>query len=64
MVGVYRVVRVSPNGETAEIEKFDISTQKSVGDPIRSLALNKLAAYKEDTTRAAARVVREAITED
>jgi hypothetical protein len=31
MVGVYRVVGVSPDGQTADIEKFDVSRQKSLG---------------------------------
>ena len=64
MVGVYRVVRVSPEGQTADIEKFDVSTQKSVGDPIRSVATDKLTVYKENASEAAARIAREAITED
>jgi hypothetical protein len=64
MVGVYRVVGVSPDGQTADIEKFDVSKQKSVGDPIRSVAVNKLAAYTEDASQTAARILREAITED
>jgi hypothetical protein len=61
---VYRVVAVSPDGQTADIEKFDVSKQKSLGDPVRSVATNKLSAYKEDASQAAARIVREAITED
>jgi len=48
----------------ADIEKFDVSRQKSVGDPTRSVAVDKLTAYKEDATQAAARIVREASTED
>lgn len=64
MVGVYRVVKVSPDGRTADIEKFDISKQKSLGDPVRSVAMNKLTAYKEDASQAAARIVRETTTED
>ena len=64
LVGVYRVVGVSPDGQTADIEKFDVSKQKSLGDPIRTVAMNKLTAYKEDATQTAARIVREAITED
>ena len=64
LVGVYRVVRVSPDGQTADIEKFDVSKQKSVGDPIRTVAVNKLTAYKEDAGQTAARIVREATTED
>ena len=64
MVGVYRVVGVSPDGQTADIEKFDVSKQKSVGDPIRSVAVNKLVAYTEDASQTAARILREAITED
>jgi len=64
LVGVYRVVRVSLDGQTADIEKFDVSRQKSVGDPLRTVAMNKLTAYKEDATQTAARIVREAITED
>jgi hypothetical protein len=64
LVGVYRVVRVSPDGQTADIEKFDVSKQKSVGDPIRTVAMNKLTAYKEDASQTAARIVREASTED
>ena len=64
MVGVYRVVRVSPDGQTADIEKFDVSKQKSLGDPIRSVAMNKLTAYKEDASQTAARIVRETTTED
>ena len=64
LVGVYRVVAVSPDGQTADIEKFDVSTQKSLGDPIRSVAVDKVTAYKEDASQAAARIVREAITED
>ena len=64
LVGVYRVVAVSPDGLTAEIEKYNVSKQKSLGDPIRSVATNKLSAYQEDATQAAARIVREAATED
>jgi hypothetical protein len=64
LVGVYRVVAVSPDGQTADIEKFDVSRQKSVGDPVRSVAVNKLSAYTEDTSQTAARIVREATTED
>jgi hypothetical protein len=64
LVGVYRVVAVSPDGRTADIEKFDVSKQKSVGDPVRSIAISKLSAYREDASQAAARIVREAITED
>jgi hypothetical protein len=64
LVGVYRVVSVSPDGQTADIEKFDISTHRSVGDPVRSVAMNKLSVYQEDAGQAAARILREAITED
>jgi hypothetical protein len=64
LVGVYRVVAVSSDGRTADIEKFDVSKQKSVGDPVRSVAIDKLSVYKEDPSQAAARIVREAITED
>jgi hypothetical protein len=64
LVGVYRVVAVSPDGQTADIEKFDVSRQKSLGDPIRSIAVNKLGPYKEDASQTAARIAREAITED
>jgi hypothetical protein len=48
----------------ADVEKFDVSKQKSLGDPVRSVALDKLTAYKEDASQAAARIVREATTED
>ena len=64
LVGVYRVVGVSPDGLTADIEKFDVSKQKSLGDPIRTVAMNKLTAYKEDASQTAARIAREASTED
>ena len=64
MVGVYRVVRVSTDGQTADIEKFDVSEQKSLGDPLRSVAMSKLAVYKEDASQTAARIVRETTTED
>jgi hypothetical protein len=64
LVGVYRVVAVSPDGQMADVEKFDVSRQKSVGDPTRSVAVDKLTAYQEDATQAAARIVREATTED
>jgi hypothetical protein len=62
MEGVYRVVGVS--GETADIEKFDISKQKSLGDPLRTVAVNKLTAYKEDASQTAARIVRETTQEE
>ena len=64
LVGVYRVLGVSLDGTTADIEKFDVSKQKSLGDPIRTVAMNKLTAYKEDASQIAARIVREAATED
>jgi hypothetical protein len=64
LVGVYRVVSVSPDGLTADIEKFNVSKQMSLGDPVRSVATDKLSPYKEDATQAAARIVREAATED
>lgn len=59
---VYRVVRVS--GETADIERFDISKQTSLGDPLRTVGVNNLTAYKEDASQAAARIVREATQEE
>jgi hypothetical protein len=58
------LVGVSSDGQTADIEKFDVSKQKSVGDPLRTVAMNKLTAYKEDASQTAARIVREAATED
>ena len=64
LVGVYRVVAVSPDGKTADIEKFDVSRERSLGDPIRSVAIDKLTPYKEDASQAAARILREAATED
>jgi hypothetical protein len=64
LVGVYRVVGLSLDGQTADIEKFDVSKQKSLGDPIRTVAIKKLTAYKEDASQTAARIVREAATED
>ena len=64
LVGVYRVVAVSPDGQMADIEKFDVSKQKSLGDPVRSVALNKLSPYKEDASQVTARILREATTED
>lgn len=63
-VGVYRVVAVSPDGETADIEKFDVAEQKSVSDPLRTVATAKLTAYQEDAKERAARIAREAVTED
>jgi len=57
-------VSVSADGQTADIEKFDVATQKSVGDPVRAIAMNKLTPYEENPNQAAARVVREAVTED
>ena len=63
-VGVDKVVTLSPDGQMADIEKFDVSRQKSLGDPIRSVAIDKLTSYKEDASQAAARIVREAATED
>jgi len=64
LVGVYRVVEISKDGVTANIEKFDIAKQKSVGDPTRPVAVNKLNAYEENSEQAAARILREAVTED
>jgi hypothetical protein len=63
-VGVYRVVGVSQDGQTADVEKFDVSTQKSLGDPVRTFATSKLTAYEEDASQIAARIAREASTED
>ncbi len=62
MVGVYRVVTVS--SDKADVERFDISTQKSLGDPIRTVALDKLTPYREDASEAAARIVRDVTAEE
>jgi hypothetical protein len=62
MDGVYRVVKVT--GETADIERFDVSKQKSLGDPLRTVAVNKLTEYSEDAKQAAARTLREVAQED
>jgi hypothetical protein len=64
LVGVYRVVAVPLDGQMADIEKFDVSRQKSVGDPTRSVAIDKLTSYTEDASQAAARIAREAATGD
>jgi hypothetical protein len=64
MLGVYRVVRLSPDGVTADIERYDISKERSVGDPTRPVAQDKLNAYKEDPREAAARIVRDIAEEE
>jgi hypothetical protein len=63
LVGVYRVVSLSPDGQTANIEKFDVSRQKSLGDPVRSVAIGSWGKQLLKISQAAVRIVRET-TED
>ena len=56
----FKVLAVSSDGQTASIQSFNISRQKFVGKPLIGIPSSALLPWKEDTSQAAARIVREA----
>ena len=58
--GVYRVNKVSKDWMTATFQRFSVSRQQPVGDIIITSPVAALDLYKEDTSEAAAQIVREA----
>jgi hypothetical protein len=61
--GTFKVLAISHGGLTAAIQSFNISKQQLLGKPIEDIPCDTLLPFEEDSSQAAARIVREA-TED
>jgi hypothetical protein len=61
--GTFKVIEVSKDGRTADIQPFSLSKQKLFGPILMSIPCSTIFAFTEDASQAAARIVREA-TED
>jgi hypothetical protein len=58
--GIFKVLAISHGGQTAAIQSFNISKQKLLGQPLEDVPCDTLLPFEEDTSQAAARIVREA----
>jgi hypothetical protein len=55
---------ITTNVPLEALGNLDTLSDRIQADPIRTVAMNKLNVYKEDASQTAARIVREATTED
>jgi hypothetical protein len=58
--GPFKVLNVSEDGQSSDIQSFSLSRQMPLGAVIRGIACSTLHHFKEDPSQAAARIVREA----
>jgi hypothetical protein len=58
--GTFKVLNVSGDGQTADIQPFSLSRQMLLGSVMRSILCSTLYHFKEDPNQAAARIVRQA----
>jgi hypothetical protein len=58
--GIFKVLAISHGGQTAAIQSFNISKQQLLGKPIEDIPCDTLLPFEEDSSQAAARIVREA----
>jgi hypothetical protein len=56
----FKVLTVSADGKSADIQFFSLSKQKLLGGVMCSIPCSTLSHFKEDASQAAARIVREA----
>jgi hypothetical protein len=61
--GTFKVLDVSADGQTADIQPFSLSKQMLLGAVMKGIPSSTLLHFKEDPIQASARIVREA-TED
>jgi hypothetical protein len=58
--GTFKVLNVSEDGQTADIQSFSLSRQMPLGAVLRGIPCSTLHHFKEDASQAAARIVKEA----
>ncbi|MGA8617010.1 MAG: hypothetical protein WB660_00605 [Candidatus Sulfotelmatobacter sp.] len=58
--GTFKVLDVSADRQTAEIQPFSLSKQMLLGAVMKGIPCSTLVHFKEDANQAAARIVREA----
>jgi hypothetical protein len=58
--GTFKVIDVSEDGKTADIQSFSLSKQMLLGRVLKGISCSTLIHFKEDASQAAARIVREA----
>jgi hypothetical protein len=57
--GTFKVVDVSADGQTADIQPFSLSKQMVLGAVMKGIPSSTLLHFKENPTQAAERIVRE-----
>jgi len=62
--GTFKVIDVSADGETADIQPFSLPKQMLIGSVIKDIPCGTLFHFKEDASQAAARIVREATNQE
>jgi hypothetical protein len=48
IIGAFRVEKVSANGETADIQQFDVRKQERVGLLYRHVPIAELSVFEQD----------------
>ena len=62
-IGTFKILDISADGHTADIQAFSLSKQMPLGAVINGIPCSILVHFKEDASQAAARIVREATEE-
>ena len=62
-MGTFKILEVSADGHTADIQAFSLSKQMLVGAIMKGIPCSILVHFKEDASQVAARIVREATEE-
>jgi hypothetical protein len=57
--GTFKIVDVSADGKTADIQPFSLSKQMVLGAVMKGIPSSTLLHFKENPSQAAARIVRE-----
>ena len=57
--GVFKVLGVSADGQTADIQPFSLSKQMLLGMVMKGIPCSTLLHFEEDAIQAAARIVSE-----
>jgi hypothetical protein len=58
--GVFKIYKLSEDGNDASLEGFDVSKQRLLGNVVPHVPCSDLSPFKEDASQAAARIVEEA----
>lgn len=57
---VFKILELQDRGQFAVLQAFSVSHQKMLGKPLENVPTSTLIPFKEDSSQAALRIVRDA----